>query len=68
MPQDAEQSAPSDLDRLASKAKELWNDGVEQLMKNPTLSEAIEKTKSLLDQAGEAIRKETDKIGEKLRD
>lgn len=67
MPQDAEQSAPSQFDDLTNKAKKIFDDAKGALEKSE-LNDALEKAKSFIGQAGENIRKEIEKIAEKLRD
>lgn len=67
MPQDVEQSAPSQFDDLTNKAKKIFDDAKGALEKSE-LNDALEKAKSFIGQAGENIRKEIEKIAEKLRD
>ena len=76
LPQDAtQQPSGSDFERIAEKTKEIWNnakgaieDRVQKFMNDPTVNDALERAKSLLNQGGESIRKEAEKIGEKLND
>ena len=76
LPQDAtQQPSGSDFDRIAEKTKEIWNnakgaieDRVQKFVNDPTVNDALERAKSLLNQGGESIRKEAEKIGEKFND
>lgn len=64
LPQDAEHS---NFDDLTNKAKQIFDDAKGALEKSE-LNDALEKAKSFIGQAGENIRKEIEKIAEKLRD
>ena len=76
LPQDATQQSPgSDFDRIAEKTKEIWNNAkgaieerVQKFMNDPTVNDALGRAKSLLNQGGESIRKEAEKIGDKFND
>ena len=76
LPQDATQMPPgSDFDRIAERTKEIWNNAkgaieerVQKFMNDPSVSDALERAKSLLNQGGESIRKEAEKIGDKFND
>lgn len=67
LPQDAQQSVSSNFDDLTNKAKQIFDDAKGALEKSE-LNDALEKAKSFIGQAGENIRKEIEKIAEKLRD
>lgn len=75
LPEDAQQTTPSSLDNIADQVKKAWssasdtfNEKMGQWMNESNFNEAIEKAKTLLNQAGEHIRKEAEKIGEKIHD
>ncbi|KZC12541.1 hypothetical protein WN55_03293, partial [Dufourea novaeangliae] len=75
VPDEAPQITVSELDNLTDQVKKAWNtasdtlhEKVGQWMNETNFSDTIEKAKSFLNQAGENIRKEAEKIGEKLHD
>lgn len=65
MPQDAQQPAASD-DNLMDKAKKIFDDAKGALEKTD-LNDALSKTKSFIEQAGENIRKEIEKVSDKFQ-
>lgn len=75
LPEDTAQSPSSGLDNIADQVKKAWNSASDTLhekmgqwMNETNLNDTIEKAKTFLNQAGEQIRKEAEKIGDKLQD
>ncbi|XP_078047705.1 uncharacterized protein LOC144475566 [Augochlora pura] len=77
MPDDpqAAPTTPNSLDNIADQVKKAWNSASDTLnqkmgewMNESNFNDAIDKAKTLLNQAGDHIRKEAEKIGEKLHD
>ena len=66
VPDDPQQPATNDLDNLAAEAKKVL-DGAKDLLANVDLSETMQSAKAYLGQAGENIRKELEKMTEKVQ-
>ncbi|OAD57631.1 hypothetical protein WN48_01605 [Eufriesea mexicana] len=64
LPQDAQQPTPDD-DNLMTKAKKIFDDA-KGALENVDLNDALTKTKSFIEQAGENIRKEIEKVSDKF--
>lgn len=73
VPEDVQQSTPSGLENIADQVKKAWssatdtfNEKMGQWVNESNFNDVVEKAKTFLNQAGEQIRKETEKIGEKI--
>lgn len=67
LPEDAQKAPETDLDNLTNKAKKLLDDA-KGAFENTDFNGLLEKAKTYIGQAGDNIRKEIEKMTDKVHD